>query len=158
MYECNICEKEFKFLCLLNRHLEANKICRESIAFMNTITGLEKNIKTLKKTEKKYNELKELSNQIFDEKTLLEKKNKELKFKYRTELLKLKHRAELAETKCELYEKLIGTVMNNSVINNNSHNKTNTIINNNTIIQDLSIKSVLDTNTSELAETTDKEC
>ena len=158
MYECNICELQFKFPYLLKRHHEKNKICKESIAFMNTITSLEKNIKTLKKTEKKYNDLKELSEQIFDEKTLLEKKNKELKFKYRTELLKLKHRAELAETKCELYEKLIGTV----IINNNSHNKTNTTIinnnNNNTIIQDFSIKPVLDMNTSELAETIDKEC
>jgi len=142
---CSSCGKEFKFQCLLLRHCEINKNCREKIKLIDTIDGL-------KKREEKYYKLKKFSRQLFDDKKLLEQKNKKLLSKIKSlesKLSEIKHKNEIAESKCGVYEKMSGTVNNN-----NSNNIHKTIINNNTIIQDFSIKpaSAFNVDTKELTD------
>jgi len=151
MNSCSICGLQFKFPYLLIRHHKNNKRCKEIITFTNTIDGL-------KKREEKYYKLKELSRQLFDDKKLLEQKNKKLLSKIKSleiKLSEIKHKNEIAESKCGVYEKMSGNVNNNSN-NSNSNNIHNTKIinNNNTIIQDFSIKpaSAFDVDTKELTD------
>ncbi len=143
MFNCAICGIKFNLPYLLNRHHEKNKRCKEHIAFTKTINEMRQSLEVLERREEKYHKLKNLSKQVLYEKRELQKQNKELLTQIK--LLKSYHRAELAETKCDMYEKAGGSVKN-------SHN---TIINNNTtIIQDFSIKpaSAFNVDTKELTD------